>query len=237
MQLSILQVLEATGSANVKPKYLNELFILLRVIFNCPELADCKGFSELWEPLKGALALFLPTNLAKQKELKSNCLAFARLLDVTPTLLSGGKNQKQIPNSHSHSESSDPIQLNGKSENLEAPVPNSAAHTKKRSKKHTGEKEKKEAKKRRMTAFADGLKADPVFSHVDVDMDEAPQAEPIHDEDVARIQQKNKKRVKVVTNKEPFDEKIQTKKSTDPMMTTENPGKKTKKRDKSTVNP
>ena len=43
------QVLETETDA--KPKYLSELFVLLRVVFNSSEMASFAGSAALWEPL------------------------------------------------------------------------------------------------------------------------------------------------------------------------------------------
>lgn len=152
---------------DMKPKYFNELFILLRVVFECPELSHLKDSSELWEPLKEALASFLQTSVAKQKELRKSCGALTRLLNVADKLPSQGLRSTSDPTA----EKSNPVQVNGVRD--KAPVP-----SKKRT-KHAGNKEKKEAKRRRMALSAEGLASEPVFSHADIEIDEAPDVEPV----------------------------------------------------------
>jgi hypothetical protein len=89
---------EEAGSDS-KPKYLNELFILLRVVLLRPEVAKLKGSAsvgsaQLWDPFKAALTMFTARGLGKEKDLKKNHMALARLmglvLDETITAAAGG---------------------------------------------------------------------------------------------------------------------------------------------------
>ena len=92
--------MEEAGSDS-NPKYLNELFILLQVVLLCQEVAKLKCFSsasvgraQLWDPFKAALTVFTAKGLGKQKDLKKNHTALARLmglaLDETITAAADG---------------------------------------------------------------------------------------------------------------------------------------------------
>lgn len=211
-----------------KPKYLNELFVLLRVVFQCPELASLKDSVALWEPLKGAIAAFATTGLSKQKDLKKSFTTLVRLFGVTvssvPALVA-----QQGQSSKAPVRKLEVAQTNG-GKNEKQPA---AGPSKKRTKRDVIEKEKKEAKKRRMEASSEGLAADAVFSRVDVEVADAAEAESVDNTGVDQPQQKKKKKKTISKS---ADESLQLKTDASQAVesedTTGHAGKKKKKRDK-----
>lgn len=149
------QVVDEAG-ADSKPKYLNELFILLRVVLQSSDFGKLKGDegSKLWEPLKESLAAFTSKGLGKQKDLKKSHSMLAKLLGLAldepmTTVV------KAVVTSR-------PVDIAGQSNGLKEVV----VTTKKKSNR-PGDKEKKEAKKRRMAASAQGF-GDVTFTQVDM---------------------------------------------------------------------
>merc|ERR1712071_680432 len=69
-----------------KPKYLTDLFTLLRVMYQCPVLVKLDGAKELWQPLQTALPLLPSRGVVKQKELKRSFTALARVLQIAHTI-------------------------------------------------------------------------------------------------------------------------------------------------------
>lgn len=199
-----LKVVEEAGSESTKPKYLNELFILLRVVLLCPEVAKLKGSSasasaaggvgtgaQLWEPFKAALTVFTAKGLGKQKDLRKNHSLLARLmglaLDETITApvraaAAGGPSTTTKSSSSSSSLKDGKVGTAAKSTRANGSKAAAAAGgesgvmtTRKKPKSNRpGDKEKKEAKKRRMTASAEGF-TDVTFAQVDMDIDVPPE--------------------------------------------------------------
>ncbi|XP_057372499.1 myb-binding protein 1A-like protein [Daphnia carinata] len=181
------RVVEEAGSDS-KPKYLNELFILLRVVLLCPEVAKLREDSptsggvgtddgELWKPFKDALAVFTAKGLGKQKDLKKNHSMLARLMglaldEIEPAQPCSGGSKRLTS-------SSSPEADGAKSTKTTTNGSKAAEMTTKKKMKSNrpGDKEKKEAKKRRMTASGEGF-GDVTFAQVDMDIDVAPEAEP-----------------------------------------------------------
>lgn len=158
-----------------KPKYLNELFILLRVVLLCPEVAKLRGSAvgtddgQLWKPFKEALTLFTAKGLGKQKDLKKNHSMLARLMglaldEIEPVQITSGGSlaKRSLPEAKSTKTA------NGSK--------GGETTTRKPKSNRFGDKEKKEAKKRRMTASAEGF-GDVTFAQVDMDIDVSPEAE------------------------------------------------------------
>jgi len=68
---------------DAKPKYLTELFILLRVMYQCPIIVKLDDFKQLWEPVKTALPSLLSKGAVKAKELKKSFTTLARVMEVS----------------------------------------------------------------------------------------------------------------------------------------------------------
>jgi len=66
-----------------KPKYLTELFILLRVMYQCPIVVKLDNFKQLWAPIKKALPSLLSKGAVKAKELKKSFTTLARVLETS----------------------------------------------------------------------------------------------------------------------------------------------------------
>lgn len=198
--------MEEAGSESTKPKYLNELFILLRVVLLCPEVAKLKGSSasaspagavgtgddaQLWEPFKAALTVFTAKGLGKQKDLRKNHSLLARrmglALDETITAPVRAAAAAGGPSTTTKSSSSSSLKggkvgtaakstrANGsKAAAAEGGESGVMTTTKKPKSNRPGDKEKKEAKMRRMTASAEGF-TDVTFAQVDMDIDVSPE--------------------------------------------------------------
>ncbi|KAI9561474.1 hypothetical protein GHT06_012432 [Daphnia sinensis] len=181
------RVVEEAGSDS-KPKYLNELFMLLRVVLLCPEVAKLSSLpttsggvgtddGQLWKPFKDALTAFTAKGLGKQKDLKKNHSMLARLMglaldEIEPAqaACSGGSKRLTSSPEADGAKSTKTLTTNGSKAGEMA--------TKKKTKSNrAGDKEKKEAKKRRMTASGEGF-GGVTFAQVDMDIDVAPEAEP-----------------------------------------------------------
>uniref|UniRef100_A0A0P6EY25 Myb-binding protein 1A n=1 Tax=Daphnia magna TaxID=35525 RepID=A0A0P6EY25_9CRUS len=183
------RVVEEAGSDS-KPKYLNELFILLRVVLLCPEVAKLRGGSptsggvgtddgEPWKPFKDALTVFTAKGLGKQKDLKKNHSMLARLMglaldEIEPAQACGGGGSKRLTSSSSSPEADGAKSTKTTTNGSKA---GEMATKKKLKSNRPGDKEKKEAKKRRMTASGEGF-GGVTFAQVDMDIDVAPEAEP-----------------------------------------------------------
>jgi hypothetical protein len=199
---------EEAGSESTKPKYLNELFILLRVVLLCPEVAKLKGSSasaspaggvgtgddaQLWEPFKAALTVFTAKGLGKQKDLRKNHSLLARRMGlaldetitapVRATAAAGGRSTTTKSSSSSSSSlkggkvgtAAKSTRANGSKAAVAAEGESGVMTTTKKPKSNRpGDKEKKEAKKRRMTASAEGF-TDVTFAQVDMDIDVPPE--------------------------------------------------------------
>lgn len=174
-----------------KPKYLNELFILLRVVLHCPDLTELKGSSpiaiatsttstttaaapaaacivdpQLLESFKASLAAFTAKGLGKQKDLKKSHLMLARSLgvaiDETMTVTNESCPKKQPAASVATTSTS---QSNG----LKEPA---VMTIKPKKSKRPADKEKKETKQRRMAASAEGFVSDTVFTQIEMAVDD-----------------------------------------------------------------
>jgi hypothetical protein len=198
---------EEAGSDS-KPKYLNELFILLRVVLLRPEVAKLKGSAsvgsaQLWDPFKAALTVFTAKGLGKQKDLKKNHTALARLmglaLDETITAAAGGPSTTTKSSLKKDTTRTAAAGAKSTTKNIGAAgesgivVGSVMTTTKKTKSNRPGDKEKKEAKKRRMTASAEGFTNDVTFAQVDIDIDVAPEDD---DEVVQEVVGDRKKRRK-----------------------------------------
>lgn len=214
-----MKVVEEAGSDS-KPKYLNELFILLRVVLLCPEVAKLKGSSasaaggvgagddaQLWEPFKAALTVFTAKGLGKQKDLKKNHSLLARLMGLALDETITAPVQAAVPSATTKSSSSSSLKedrtaaksttANGSKAAGESGDGSGVMTTTKKPKSNRpGDKEKKEAKKRRMTASAEGF-SDVTFAQVDMDIDVAPEvndeAEPLVAQEVVGDRKKRNK--------------------------------------------
>lgn len=169
---------------------MNELFILLRVVLLCPEVAKLRGGSptsggvgtddgEPWKPFKDALTVFTAKGLGKQKDLKKNHSMLARLMglaldEIEPAQACGGGGSKRLTSSSSSPEADGAKSTKTTTNGSKA---GEMATKKKLKSNRPGDKEKKEAKKRRMTASGEGF-GGVTFAQVDMDIDVAPEAEP-----------------------------------------------------------
>ena len=247
--LLCFQVVEEAGSDS-KPKYLNELFILLRVVVHCPELAKLKGSAsssstcslgggdaQLWEPFKAALAAFTVKGLGKQKDLKKSHSMLARLLGLAldETITSGESAAGSKKKNKKKSLDAKSILVGGQSNGTKEATSGSGGGgvmaTKKKSKR-SGDKEKKEAKARRMAASAEGFVNDVTFAHVDMDVDVAPEAEAI----VAQEQvDERKKRHKEMKGTDTNGNQVEKKKTSSSSVENEKSKKKKKKPEEATT--
>lgn len=148
-----------------KPKYFTDLFILLRVIFECPDVAKLDDVKAMWEPLKSALPSFMIRAVGKSKELKKSYLLLARALQISqvvPAAVTVDSSLKTAPASTDTAVTvavADVLQVDSKSDK----------RTEKKGTKESYEasKNRKEAKKRRMAAAAEGVD-DITFTEIDI---------------------------------------------------------------------
>ena len=205
--------MEEAGSDS-NPKYLNELFILLQVVLLCQEVAKLKCFSsasvgraQLWDPFKAALTVFTAKGLGKQKDLKKNHTALARLmglaLDETITAAAGGpfstKSSLKKDTTRTTAAAKSTTKNNGSTGESGVVVGSVMTTTKKTKSNRPGDKEKKEAKKRRMTASAEGFTNDVTFAQVDIDIDVAPEDDEVVQEVVGDRKKRRKDSKKTMT--------------------------------------
>ena len=166
-----------------KPKYFTDLFILLRVIFECPNVAKLDDLKETWEPLKAALPLFMSRTVGKSKELKKSYSLLARVLQIS---------QAAAVAAHSPANTVVTSTTEVTATTAAAAADNkSDKRPEKKSSKESYEasKSRKEAKKRRMDAVAEGV-GNVTFTEIDIG-----EADPIFDgEDEPKKKKKKKKK-------------------------------------------
>merc|ERR1712071_107064 len=136
-----------------KPKYLTDLFTLLRVMYQCPVLVKLDGAKELWQPLQTALPLLPSRGVVKQKELKRSFTALARVLQIAHT----------IPSDEPDTVVTTEAPVSATKDDSIADTVTDAVDTKEKPKKKKsknsfeGSKDRSEAKKRRLAAAAEGV--------------------------------------------------------------------------------
>ena len=184
-----LKVLEEAG-ADSKPKYFHELLVLLQTVVHCPQLTGkttpasttVTAPVELCDALKQSLVAFRSKGLTKQKDLRKTYGALCRSLGVeSGTVAPASKpanKPAQEPKKEANGEEKEPTPESA--ETKESKV-NGLKKKVKRG-KHAGQLEKKEAKKRRMEASAEGFAAVSFLTvHLDVldDADDTNDAAPV----------------------------------------------------------
>ena len=194
------------ADTNSKPKYLNELFILLRVVLHSPDLEKLKGSAEaenaqLWAPFKGSLAAFAAKGLAKHKDVKKSLTVLARLLGLSPDdMMTMANNCKQT----------DVTDGTETKETLAEEAEVEEVRQKKT--KRLGDKKKKEAKQRRMAATSEGFQPVALTSFAQLDTDDAEADEPLETAESHRKSAKAKKMKATDTNGNQVEKKNKKKK-------------------------
>ena len=211
------------SAAGPNDKYLIDLLALLRIVYQCPLLADADR--NLWTPFKDSLASFAQLPTSKNKDLRKAVLNLARTLGFNvpePTTINGAsttskKKEKKIMTSTPTTTIIAPTQVNG----ADATATASSDPAKKVPKKRPANKqstdlqaEKKEAKKRRQEASAKGLITDAatnatVFTRaadiIDVDLPDQVETSTQDEENKGKMKKKVLRKTKGQQRKEEED--------------------------------